>query len=59
MSDCVVDSSVVVKLALAEPDSSKAHQVIADLVALGGRIHFLDFAMVEVRTQYGPVTIAG
>jgi predicted nucleic acid-binding protein len=48
MSDCVVDSSVAVKLALAEPDSAKAHQVAAEVTAAGGRLYLLDLALAEI-----------
>jgi predicted nucleic acid-binding protein len=47
MSDCVVDSSVVVKLVVDEPDSAKAAQMAADVAAGGGTPFILDFAMTE------------
>lgn len=48
MSDTVVDSSVVAKWILPEPDSSLAHQVVTDIALQGHRLIVLDLALVEV-----------
>ena len=48
MSDVVIDSSVIAKWFVPEPDSVKAHQVRADTVASGGRMIVLDLIFVEV-----------
>jgi predicted nucleic acid-binding protein len=47
MADCVVDTSVALKWALQESDSPAALQVVADVRAAGGTLHFLDIARVE------------
>jgi predicted nucleic acid-binding protein len=47
MADCIVDTSVVLKWAIQEPDSPAALTVIADVHAAGGTLHFLDIARVE------------
>jgi predicted nucleic acid-binding protein len=47
MADCIVDTSVALKWALQEPDSLAALQVIVDVRATGGTLHFLDLARVE------------
>ena len=48
MSDTVVDSSVVAKCVLPEPDSAKAELLFADIASKGGRPIRLDLAYVEV-----------
>ena len=48
MSDVVVDSSVVAKWLLPEPDSGQAQRVLADTVAAGGRLVVLDLMFAEV-----------
>ncbi len=48
MSDTVVDSSVVAKWALPEPDSPHAERLIADVALKGERLIVLDLALVEV-----------
>src|SRR5262245_10737169 len=48
MSDVVVDSSVVVKWFLREPDSAQADRVLTEVQARGGRLIALDLAVVEV-----------
>ena len=48
MNDWVVDSSVVAKWVLAEPDSAQALRVVTDTAARGGKLHVLDLAIVEV-----------
>ncbi len=47
MVDCIVDTSVVLKWAIQEPDSPAALQVIDDVHAAGGALHFLDIARIE------------
>jgi predicted nucleic acid-binding protein len=47
MNDWTVDSNVVAKWVLAEPDSPQALQVVTDTAAAGGRLHALDLAFVE------------
>ena len=47
MADCIVDTSVVLKWAIQEHDSPAALQVIADVHAAGGALHFLDIARIE------------
>jgi predicted nucleic acid-binding protein len=48
MNDWVVDSSVVAKWVLAEPDSAQALRVVTETAARGGQLHILDLAPVEV-----------
>ena len=48
MSDLVVDSSVVVKWILPEPDSADAVQVRDDVISAGGRLIVLDLVLPEV-----------
>jgi predicted nucleic acid-binding protein len=48
MSDTVVDSSVVAKWILPEPDSAQAQRLITDIVLQGERLIILDLALVEV-----------
>ena len=48
MSDIVVDSSVVAKWVVPEPDSPQAHRVVADTKAAGGRLIVLDLVFPEV-----------
>ncbi len=48
MSDTVVDSSVVAKWILPEPDSAQAQRLITDIVLIGERLIVLDLALVEV-----------
>lgn len=48
MSDIVVDSSVVVKWVVPEPDSWQAQRVVADAGAAGGRLIVLDLVYPEV-----------
>lgn len=44
----VLDSSVAVKLVVAEPDSDHADKAIARILSGGGSAVILDIAMVEV-----------
>jgi predicted nucleic acid-binding protein len=48
MSDVVVDSSVVAKWIIAEPDSTQAQRLIAEVALKGERLVVLDLAFVEV-----------
>lgn len=48
MSDTVVDSSVVAKWVLPEPDSAQAQRLVADGAATGDRLIVLDLAFPEV-----------
>ena len=48
MSDTVVESSVVAKWALPEPDSAHAKRLIAEVALKGERLIVLDLAFVEV-----------
>ena len=48
MSDTVVDSSVVAKWILPEPDSTQAERLIAEVALKGERLIVLDLAFVEV-----------
>jgi len=48
MSDAVVDSSVVAKWILPEPDSAQAKRLIAEIALKGERLVILDLAFVEV-----------
>src|SRR5437879_13786317 len=48
MSDTVVDSSVVAKWILPEPDSALADRLIAEVAQKGERLIVLDLAFVEV-----------
>lgn len=48
MADTVVDSSVVVKWILPEPDSGKAQQLLVDASGSGDRLIVLDLAFAEV-----------
>jgi predicted nucleic acid-binding protein len=48
VSDIVVDSSVVAKWVLPEPDSAQAKRLIAEVVLKGERLIVLDLVFVEV-----------
>ena len=48
MSDVVVDSSVIAKWFVPEPDSVLAQRVMTDTLAAGGRLIVLDLIFVEV-----------
>jgi predicted nucleic acid-binding protein len=48
MSDTVVDSSVVAKWILPEPDLAHAERLIAEVALKGERLIVLDLAFVEV-----------
>jgi predicted nucleic acid-binding protein len=48
MSDTVVDSSVVAKWILPEPDSAQAERLIIEVALKGERLIVLDLAFVEV-----------
>ena len=48
MSDTVVDSSVVAKWILPEPDSAQAERLITEVALKGERLIVLDLAFVEV-----------
>ena len=48
MSDTVVDSSVVAKWILPEPDSPQAERLIIEVALKGERLIVLDLAFVEV-----------
>jgi predicted nucleic acid-binding protein len=48
MSDVVVDSRVVAKWFVPEPDSAQAEQVVTDVKAAGGRLIVLDLVYSEV-----------
>ena len=48
MSDVVVDSSVVAKWIIAEPDSPQAQRLISEVALKGDRLIVLDLAFVEV-----------
>jgi predicted nucleic acid-binding protein len=48
MSDTVVDSSVVAKWVLPEPDSAHAQRLIDEVALKGKRLIVLDLAFVEV-----------
>ena len=48
MSDIVVDSSVVAKWILAEPDSAQADRLVVEAALKGERLIVLDLAFVEV-----------
>jgi predicted nucleic acid-binding protein len=48
MSDSVVDSSVVAKWIIAEPDSAQAQRLISEVAHKGERLIVLDLAFVEV-----------
>src|SRR5690348_14572209 len=48
MSDTIVDSSVVAKWILPEPDSVQADRLTADVILKGNRILALDLALIEV-----------
>jgi predicted nucleic acid-binding protein len=48
MSDLVLDSSVVAKWILPEADSDKAHELIVQANASGGRLIVLDLVFPEV-----------
>ena len=47
MSDTVVDSSVVAKWIVPEPDSAQADRLIAEVALKGERLIVLDLAFVE------------
>ena len=53
MSDVVVDSSVVAKWFVPEPDSPKAFQVLTDTSAANGRLIALDLMYDEVANVIG------
>ena len=48
MSDVVLDSSVLAKLVLPEPDSPSADRVADDVASRGDRLVVLDLAFAEV-----------
>ena len=48
MSDVVVDSSVVAKWILPEPDSAQAQRLVSEVALKGERLIVLDLAFVEV-----------
>jgi predicted nucleic acid-binding protein len=48
MPDTIVDSCVVAKWVLAEPDSPQAERILADAAASGDRLIVLDLAFPEV-----------
>ena len=48
MSDDVVDSSVVAKWIITEPDSSQAQRLVSEVALKGERLIVLDLAFVEV-----------
>lgn len=48
MSDVVVDSSVVAKWVLPEPDSAQAQQLISHALVTGDQLIVLDLVFVEV-----------
>ena len=48
MSDVVVDSSVVAKWVVAEPDSAQAQRLVSEVALKGERLIVLDLAFVEV-----------
>jgi predicted nucleic acid-binding protein len=48
MSDQVIDSSVVAKWVLPEPDSGHARQLLSDAAGSGERLIVLDLALTEV-----------
>jgi predicted nucleic acid-binding protein len=48
MSDMVVDSSVMAKWILPEPDSAQAQRLISEVALKGARLVVLDLAFVEV-----------
>lgn len=48
MSDVVVDSSVVAKWILPEPDSAQAQRLISEVALKGERLVVLDLVFVEV-----------
>ena len=48
MNDVVVDSSVVAKWVLAEPDSAHALRLTKEIPAAGGRLVVLDLVLPEV-----------
>jgi predicted nucleic acid-binding protein len=54
MSDTVVDSSVVAKGILPEPDSAQAKRLIAEVALKGERLIVLDLAFVEVTDSIVP-----
>ncbi|MBU4273069.1 MAG: type II toxin-antitoxin system VapC family toxin [Planctomycetes bacterium] len=47
MNDLIVDSCVVVKLVLAEPDSEQTYQLFQSVRGAGGRLFVLDVALAE------------
>lgn len=48
MSDTVVDSNIVAKWILGEPDSAQAQRLISEVALQGDRLIVLDLAFVEV-----------
>jgi len=56
MDDVVVDSSVITKWVLPEPDSTQASRLTTSVLAAGGRLLAIDLAFLEVanaiRTRY-------
>jgi len=48
MSEIVVDSCVVAKWVIPEPDSAKAYQLFTDATANGDQLVMLDLAFAEV-----------
>src|SRR5205809_214743 len=47
MSDCVLDASVAVKLAVREDDSDQALNLTSSVTACGGSLFILDIAVAE------------
>ena len=52
MSDVVVDSSVVAKWIITEPDSSQAQRLVSEVALKGERLIVLDLAFVEVAKRH-------
>ncbi len=48
MSDIVVDSNIVAKWILGEPDSAQAQRLVSEVAMKGERLIVLDLAFVEV-----------
>ena len=51
MSDTVVDSSVVAKWVMPEPDSDQAQRLISEVALKGARLIILDLALAEVASR--------
>jgi predicted nucleic acid-binding protein len=52
MSDTIVDSSVVAKWLLPEPDSDQADRLLTEVVPRGERLLVLDLALTEVTNAF-------